>query len=272
MVAATVAAALGVGEQPGRSLDESLLAALADRHALLVLDNCEQVRDGGGAVRRAAARGVPRVTVLVTSRARLMVPFERVYPVPPLSAGRRGGRTRSRCFLDRRGGVGPPPDRVKSSASPPSAGGWTAWRWRSSWPPPAGPASAWTGLTAGLSDPLRMLAGGGRADDRHRSVRAALGLERRAAGTRGPGAAAPGLGVRGPVHGRARGRLGLAGAEPGVVADGLARLAEQSLLAVAAAPGGTEYRALETIRQYGTEQLAAAGELADARRSTCAGA
>ncbi len=46
MVAAAVAGALGLGEQPGRGMDESVVAALADRHALLVLDNCEQVRDG----------------------------------------------------------------------------------------------------------------------------------------------------------------------------------------------------------------------------------
>ncbi|MET8993310.1 ATPase, partial [Nonomuraea wenchangensis] len=52
----------------------------------------------------------------------------------------------------------------------------------------------------------------------------------------------------------------VAGVEEGLVADGLARLAEQSLLVVAAAPGGTEYRALETIRQYATERLTEAGE------------
>ena len=45
-VGAAVAAALGVGEQPGRSIDDAVLAALAQREALLVLDNCEQVRDG----------------------------------------------------------------------------------------------------------------------------------------------------------------------------------------------------------------------------------
>src|SRR5919197_2007855 len=46
MVAAAVAGALGLGEQPGRGMAESVVAALADRHALLVLDNCEQVPDG----------------------------------------------------------------------------------------------------------------------------------------------------------------------------------------------------------------------------------
>src|SRR5262249_13834123 len=53
--------------------------------------------------------------------------------------------------------------------------------------------------------------------------------------------------------------------EPGEVVDGLARLADQSLLIVAASAGGTRYRAPETIRQYGTGQLTATGELAATR-------
>ncbi|MEU6795813.1 ATPase, partial [Nonomuraea wenchangensis] len=114
------------------------------------------------------------------------------------------------------------------------------------------------GITAALSHPLRMLTGGSRADERHRSVRAALDwshallepadrmLLRRVSVFAAPFTAAAAAEV--------------AGVEEGVVADGLARLAEQSLLVVAAAPGGTEYRALETIRQYAAERLTEAGE------------
>ena len=40
----------------------------------------------------------------------------------------------------------------------------------------------------------------------------------------------------------------------------LAGLADQSLLIAVAAPGGTRYRALETIRQYGMDRLDEAGE------------
>src|SRR5262247_3648614 len=46
MVGSAVAAALGLGEQQGRTIDDSVVAALADRHALLVLDNCEHIADG----------------------------------------------------------------------------------------------------------------------------------------------------------------------------------------------------------------------------------
>ncbi len=45
----------------------------------------------------------------------------------------------------------------------------------------------------------------------------------------------------------------------------LAGLADQSLLVAIAGPGGTRYRALETIRQYGADRLDEAGEAA--RRS-----
>ena len=58
MVGSAVAAALGLGEQQGRSIDDSVLAALADRRALLVLDNCEHLPDGVAPfVERLLARG-----------------------------------------------------------------------------------------------------------------------------------------------------------------------------------------------------------------------
>src|SRR5215469_11839679 len=91
MVGSAVAAAVGVGEQQGRSIGDSVLAALADRRALLVLDNCEHLGDGVAPfVERLLAR-CPRVSVLTTSRARLLVPFEWVYQVPPLSLEGSGG-------------------------------------------------------------------------------------------------------------------------------------------------------------------------------------
>jgi DNA-binding CsgD family transcriptional regulator len=46
MVATALAAALGLGEQHGRSAEETVLAWLGDREALLVLDNCEHLVDG----------------------------------------------------------------------------------------------------------------------------------------------------------------------------------------------------------------------------------
>src|SRR5262249_51715307 len=110
MVGSAVAAALGVGEQQGRSIDDSVLAALADRRVLLVLDNCEHLSGGVAPfVERLLAR-CPGLSVLATSRARFLVPFEWVYAVPPLSLEGHGGDVGSSdavsLFLDRSAAVG----------------------------------------------------------------------------------------------------------------------------------------------------------------------
>ncbi|GAA4481327.1 hypothetical protein GCM10023094_29280 [Rhodococcus olei] len=263
VVAGTVALALGLGEQPGRGIDETVLAALADRCALLVLDNCEHVQDGVAPFVERLLATCPRVTVLATSRARMMVPFERVYPVPPMSLSGGGDSDAVELFMDRAAASGWPPNHALREqvsefcarldgvalAIELAAARWTT--------------LGLDGLEAGLSDQLRMLAGGARAEDRHRSVRAALDwshallepddrlLLRRVS-----------------VFAKsftADAAARVAASERGVVADGLARLVEQSLLAVTVSPRGTEYRALETIRQYGAEQLDQVGESVDTR-------
>ncbi len=71
-----------------RALDDPPLEALkkdlAQRHVLLVLDNCEQVRGLGPAVAQLLA-ACAHLTILVTSREALRVRGERPFPVPPLS-------------------------------------------------------------------------------------------------------------------------------------------------------------------------------------------
>jgi hypothetical protein len=59
----------------------------------------------------------------------------------------------------------------------------------------------------------------------------------------------------------AREVAGWAPVAPREVPEQLAELADHSLLVPVAAPGGTRYQGLETIRQYGVELLAEAGEL-----------
>ena len=91
MVIATVAETVGVPEQRAASIDVALVASLAERDGLLVLDNCEHLLDG---VRDCIDRildGCPDVTVLATSRSRLLVPYEWVYEVPGLSVTDDGG-------------------------------------------------------------------------------------------------------------------------------------------------------------------------------------
>jgi predicted ATPase/DNA-binding CsgD family transcriptional regulator len=83
-VPATVASVVGVDEEPGRPLTETLADAVRDRRALLVLDNCEHlVRECASICQRLLA-GAPLLRVIATSREPLHVAAETVWPVPPL--------------------------------------------------------------------------------------------------------------------------------------------------------------------------------------------
>ena len=85
LVALTVLAALGLSEQPGRSATDTLIGALRDRRALLVLDNCEHVVDASAVLADALLRACPRLRILATSREALGVGGETAWLVPPLS-------------------------------------------------------------------------------------------------------------------------------------------------------------------------------------------
>ena len=112
--------------------------------------------------------------MLATSRARLMVPFEQVYPVPPLSLAGDGESDAVALFLDRAAAVGWPPDPAVRDQIAAVCERLDGMALAIELAAARLPTLGLDGLTAGLSDPLRMLAGGPRADDRHRSVRAAL--------------------------------------------------------------------------------------------------
>jgi predicted ATPase/DNA-binding SARP family transcriptional activator len=83
LVPATIADALGVAEQPGAPVAETLATSLGDRRLLLVLDNFERVTAAGPTV-AALLAAAPRVKALVTSRVLLRLSGEHEYPVPPL--------------------------------------------------------------------------------------------------------------------------------------------------------------------------------------------
>jgi len=83
LVPSTIAAALGVREQPGQPILESLQAHLRDLELLLVLDNFEQVQSAGPLVGRLL-EAAAQLTVIVTSREVLHLRGEQEYAVPPL--------------------------------------------------------------------------------------------------------------------------------------------------------------------------------------------
>ena len=86
LVAAAVAGAAGVGEQPERELIDVLADALAYRpQALIVLDNCEHLIGACAALVRRLAGASPTLRVLATSREPLGITGEVIWPVPPLA-------------------------------------------------------------------------------------------------------------------------------------------------------------------------------------------
>ena len=80
----TVAQALELNEEPGRPLTETLATALTGKRSLLVLDNVEHLLPRAAA-EVATLRDLDGPKVLVTSRERLRVGGEQVWPVPSLA-------------------------------------------------------------------------------------------------------------------------------------------------------------------------------------------
>jgi predicted ATPase/DNA-binding SARP family transcriptional activator len=85
LVTETVAAVLGVPEEDGRPLLDCVIAAVAGKRALLILDNCEHVIDSVAALADALLAGSPALSVLATSRAPLRVEGETVWRAPSLA-------------------------------------------------------------------------------------------------------------------------------------------------------------------------------------------
>src|SRR6266516_4312978 len=85
LVPQEIAAALGIHEEAGRPILETLEEALSSRRLLLVLDNCEHLVEACAQVADALLRSCPLLTILATSRESLNIAGEKVWPVPPLS-------------------------------------------------------------------------------------------------------------------------------------------------------------------------------------------
>jgi predicted ATPase/DNA-binding XRE family transcriptional regulator len=83
LVLSTVANAVGVRERVGQRLIDTLCSVLATKQTLLLLDNFEQVLDAAAEIATLLA-GCPQISVLVTSREPLRLRGERVFPLMPL--------------------------------------------------------------------------------------------------------------------------------------------------------------------------------------------
>ncbi|MGB8388527.1 ATP-binding protein, partial [Mycobacterium sp.] len=85
VVPVTVARALSLPDQPGRSTMDTLLRFVRDRQMLMVLDNCEHLLDASADLVVALLGGAPGLTVLATSREPIGVTGEATWRVPSLS-------------------------------------------------------------------------------------------------------------------------------------------------------------------------------------------
>ncbi|MFN0089493.1 MAG: adenylate/guanylate cyclase domain-containing protein [Acidimicrobiales bacterium] len=93
--AAAAAAPLCIQLPPDREPQRVLVEALAAQRLLLVLDNCEHVREEAATLVDAIISSCPGVTVLATSREPLGVPGEQLFPLPPM------GESAADLFIER---------------------------------------------------------------------------------------------------------------------------------------------------------------------------
>lgn len=264
-VPVTAARVFGLPDQPGRSTTDTLLRFVRDRRLLMVLDNCEHVLDASATFVASLLGAAPGVTVLATSREPLGVPGEAVWQVPSLSladeavelfaARARLARADFAVTEDNAATVAQICQRLDGM---PLAIEFAAARLR---------ALSLPEILDSLHDRFRLLTGSSRtAVRRQQTLRASVDwshallsepervLFRRLA-----------VFLGGFDLGAARAVAASDVAERYQVLDQLSLLVDKSLVVAESTAGGTRYRLLETVRQYGLEKLGESGE-ADAVR------
>ena len=94
LVMPTIAQTLDLPEPPGRSIPDVVRERLRQERTLLVLDNLEQILEAAPEIARLL-HGTTDVCILASSREPLMVGGERIYPVPPLDVPAERGHPRA---------------------------------------------------------------------------------------------------------------------------------------------------------------------------------
>ncbi|MEW1772558.1 AAA family ATPase [Streptomyces sp. NPDC086777] len=256
-----VVEALGLTDHTTRLPHETLVDQLAGRRILLLLDGVEHLVDACAELVTGLLRQLPDLAVLAVGRRSLGVAGERLFPLGPLGedeavelfaecAGRQGlqvldcAEVREVCR--RLDGI---PLAVELAAG----------RLRALSPGQ---------LLARLDDRFRLLTGGGQdALPRHRTLRTAIGWSHELCTP-----AERLLWARLSVF---AGTFDLEAAEYVCSGDGLAaeevldvlaELLAQSVVCRAEAGSGVRYRMLGTVRAYGADWLAAAGDAGRLRR------
>src|SRR5258708_414505 len=147
---------------------------VASREALLVLDNCEHLLDGVVVLVERLLGGCSRLSVLTTSRARLLVLFEWVFLVLGLSVDADAGGDAVELFRVRAAAAGCPLTDGDTQRLAVICRGLDGMALAIELTAARVASLGIDGIEAGLADRLRLLTGGARVDDRHRSPRSAL--------------------------------------------------------------------------------------------------
>ncbi len=177
MVMGVVADACDAPERAGATREATLIATLADRECLMIVDNCEHVQDAARTVIERLLVGCSSLRVLATSRLRLMLPFERVIAIGGLSLDAPDGRSdAATLFVDRMTAAGglPPTDQAELVVVGQICTALDGMALAIELAAARAPSLGLAGLAAALSERLPILTIGSRSDDRHRSLRAAI--------------------------------------------------------------------------------------------------
>ena len=96
-----VSSALGISQQPGKGIADSVAAALEGRVRLLVFDNCEHVLDATADLIERNFASSATVRILATSREGLGVADEQLWTVPSLNVDASEESAAVRLFVER---------------------------------------------------------------------------------------------------------------------------------------------------------------------------
>jgi predicted ATPase len=262
-----VAAVLGITQQPGKTVADSVAAALEGRVRLLVFDNCEHVRDAVADLVEAILAHSATVTILATSREGVGVSEEQLWRVPSLDVNSGTESAAVNLFLDRARSV----VSDFSLAQPGEADAVVEICRRLDGIPLAIElaASRMAAMTAGevrdrLDQRLRLLVDSRRGLSRHQTLRHAVAWshdlldEPEKALLERCSVFAGGFDLESACA--------VMGSDDDFAAlDLLDALVRKSLLVADRSSGRTRFSMLETIRQFAEEQLVARGEASEIR-------
>src|SRR5246500_1493077 len=262
-----VASVLGITQQPGKNVAESVAIALEGRVRLLVVDNCEHVVDSVADLVEAILAASSTVTILATSREGLGVSEEQLWRVPSLDVNPGTESAAVNLFLDRARSVVSDFSLAQSG----EADAVVEICRRLDGIPLAIElaASRMAAMTAGevcdrLDQRFRLLVGSRRGLERHQTLRHAVAwsydhladaektlLERCSV-------FAGGFDLQSACA--------VTGSDDDFATlDLLDALVRKSLLVADRSSGRTRFSMLETIRQFAEEQLAASGAASEVR-------